>query len=234
MLSSCASYFTRKECESTNWFDYGQKVALDGRRLTGDDFITQCQQAETDVAEADLDRGFKAGLEKYCEPDTVYQIGKNGKFFSTEMCVGENLTLLRAKHQAGVQEYCQKSNGYSAGASGEVYSKICPAALEANFLPEFKRGRKKYLNTVIAQDEQEASRLSGEVSRLQSQVNLRNSELQSYRLTARTDDSSLSRMNSLNSEISSLNFNLNTKQRRLDQLREGIKKNKLEVIQMEP
>ena len=31
-LASCSSYFKRKTCESTNWFEYGQSVALEGRR----------------------------------------------------------------------------------------------------------------------------------------------------------------------------------------------------------
>ena len=66
-LISCSSYFKRKDCEATNWFDYGQKVALEGRRLTGDQFISECYHAEADVAESDLDRGFKSGLEKFLD-----------------------------------------------------------------------------------------------------------------------------------------------------------------------
>ena len=80
-LVACASYMTRKSCEATNWFDYGKKVALDGRRLSGDDFIQQCYKAEGEVAESDLDKGFKTGMAMYCQPDTAYQTGRGGNFF---------------------------------------------------------------------------------------------------------------------------------------------------------
>ncbi len=100
-LMACSSYFKRQTCESTNWFSYGEKVALEGRRLTGDQFISECNLAEADVAESDLDRGFKSGLQKYCQPQTVYQTGKSGNFFSTEMCIGEHLNLLKLKHHQG-------------------------------------------------------------------------------------------------------------------------------------
>ena len=50
-LSSCSSYFKRQTCESTNWFEYGQNVALEGRRLTGDQFVLECQKASSDIDE---------------------------------------------------------------------------------------------------------------------------------------------------------------------------------------
>ncbi len=60
-LSSCASYFKRKACESTNWFEYGQKVAEQGQNLENDQFINECRKVEADISEPKLDLGFKKG-----------------------------------------------------------------------------------------------------------------------------------------------------------------------------
>lgn len=235
-LSSCASYFKRKECDATNWFDYGQSVALDGRRLTGDQFILECNKAEADVDDSALDRGFKAGLEKYCQPDTVYQIGKNGSFFSTEMCVGENLTTLKNKHKLGVLDYCAKANGYAAGAKGKPYNKICPADLEVAFVPEFNRGRKKYLNTVISENEKQINQLEQDISKLQTNIRYKRSELQRYQIMASNnpqDSAAMSGMSGLNGEINNLTFTVNSKTREQDNLRNKNRELKLEVVQLD-
>ena len=232
-LSSCSSYMKRKQCESTNWFDYGQSVALDGRRLSGDQFIMECMKAEADVAESDLDRGFKSGLDKYCQPDTVFQVGKNGSFFSAEMCVGEGLTLLQSRHRAGVLEYCQRSNGYAAGAKGKAYNKICPASLEGAFLPEFNRGRKRYLQTLTSENSKEIAQLENEIIRLQSEINWRSAELQRYRsASGKADEASLARINDLNSQINSSRYSLNIKQEKLDRLRQQNREIQLEIVQL--
>lgn len=231
-LSSCASYMKRKECESTNWFEYGESVALDGRRLSGDQFIVECMKAEADVAESDLDRGFKRGLEKYCQPDTVFQVGKNGSFFSTEMCVGEGVTALQARHRAGVLEYCQRSNGYAAGAKGKAYNKICPASLEATFLPEFNRGRKRYLQTLTSENSKEIAQLENEIIRLQSEINWRSAELQRYRSNNKADESQISRINDLSSQINSSRYSLNIKEEKLARLRNQNREIQLEIIQL--
>lgn len=138
----------KKKCEKTNWYDYGFKIAKSGKRLTGDKFIAQCQEAEAKIKHADMDAGWKAGRSNYCKPKMVYNLGKSGEFFNPDLC-GENLRTLKKQHEKGVHAFCQKDSAYKHGASGKVYNKICPAALEANFLPEYYRGRKVYLQEQI-------------------------------------------------------------------------------------
>lgn len=167
-LTSCASYWTRKDCEKTNWFEYGQSVAMSGRRLTGDTKINACNKAEADIDEVALDRGFKTGMAAYCKPETVLQIGKRGEFFSVEMCDGEQPRLLQKKHAEGVASYCAKANGYSAGAKGIRYNGICPKNLEDAFMPEFNRGRKSHLNAAISNNENRIDEIEGQIRRLDS------------------------------------------------------------------
>lgn len=167
----CSSYFKRQDCEATNWFEYGQKVALSGRRLSGDQFVAECHKVEAEIREVDLDRGFKEGMDRYCDASQVYNLGRSGEFFSSEMCDGSNLRQLQERHKNGVVEYCKKSNGYTAGATGKEYNKICPKDLETAFIPEFNRGRKKYLAVVVLQIEGQVNNLDREILSLENQRN---------------------------------------------------------------
>lgn len=232
-LVACASYFKRKTCESTNWFEYGQNVALEGRRITGDQFISECYNAEAEVAESALDRGFKSGLEKYCQPDTVFQIGKSGNFFSTEMCIGQGLNTLTAKHRAGVTEYCQKNNAYAAGARGKAYNKICPAELESSFLPEFNRGRKRFLETNIAENQKIIGRLDHEIASLQNELRFKASELQRYQYVVSKDEKFVQRLNELNRERQNLEHSIRSKQGEQNSLMNKNREFKLELVRLE-
>lgn len=176
--TGCASYFKRKECESTNWFEYGKKVAMSGRRLSGDGFVTECRKVEAEIGEVDLDHGFKSGMSQYCQPAQVFSLGKGGEFFSAEMCDGDNPRQLAERHKAGVLEYCRKSNGYSAGAAGKAYNGICPKELEGAFLPEFRRGRKKYLAVVVIENEKKINDLEREAINLERERNMKSLEAQ--------------------------------------------------------
>lgn len=231
-LFSCASYFKRKDCESTNWFNYGEQVALDGRRLSGDQFISECNLADADVAESDLDRGFKSGLEKYCQPETVFQTGKNGHFFSTEMCVGQALSSLHVKHRAGVHEYCQRSNGYAAGAKGKAYNKICPTDLEPIFLPEFNRGRKRYLGVITIENNKRITQLESEKSKLQSEIAFKKAELLRYQFRAK-DEKTMELVKELNRQISNLEYSIHSKQSKIDNLRNKNREIEFEMVQLE-
>lgn len=236
-LVSCASYFKRKDCEATNWFEYGQSVALEGRRITGDQFVSECYNAEADVAESALDRGFKSGMEKYCQDETVFQTGKNGNFFSGEMCTGRGLTNLTAKHRAGVAEYCQKANAYAAGAKGKAYNKICPAEKEAAFLPEFNRGRKRFLDVSIAENQKLIVRLDHEISSLQNELRFKASELQRYQYVSGNvsgkDEKFIQRLNELNRERQNLEHSIRSKQSEQSRLQNKNREYNLELVKLE-
>lgn len=46
--------------------------------------------------------------------------------------------------QAGLEQYCQSSVGYRVGSSGGVYSGVCPAHLEPEFMAGYADGRELY------------------------------------------------------------------------------------------
>ena len=178
-LTSCASYFQRKDCEKTNWFQHGQDVAMRGQNLENDSFLNQCRKVEAKIKESDLDLGFKKGRDSYCEPATVFLTGKKGEPLAASMCDGSNLKILRSKHLEGVKEFCNPDNGESAGATGVPYKNVCPKDMEARFLVEFKKGRKKYLQAEIQAREEQIQDIDREV------IDLNNDKNQKlYQLTA--------------------------------------------------
>lgn len=168
-LTSCASYFVRKDCEKTDWFEFGKGVAMGGNRLSGNARVRQCEEAESNINYTALDQGFKKGMADYCRPETVLATGRRGEFFSPDMCDGENLRVLKSQHAKGVEGYCQKSNGEAAGATGRAYNQICPKNLEDAFLAEFRKGRKKFLAASVLQTQHEVDDVEGQIGQLQNQ-----------------------------------------------------------------
>lgn len=148
-LTGCASYFKRKHCESINWFEHGKGVALKGQWLNSDPTVQECRRVEANIQESQLDQGFKSGMGKYCSNEQAYQTGKAGDFFSRDLCEGPQINALLNAHKNGVKDYCAKSNGQQAGASGKKYQNICPKDLESAFLGEYRKGRKRYVQTMI-------------------------------------------------------------------------------------
>ncbi len=88
-------------------------------------------------------------MERYCSPTAAYMTGKGGDLFSRDLSEGPQPNVLIAEHKKGVKDYCAKTNGYTAGSSGKKYLNICPKDLEPAFLPEYRRGRKKYVQAMI-------------------------------------------------------------------------------------
>lgn len=158
-LNGCMSYFIRKDCEAKNWYQHGFELAMKGQRISNDDYTQQCRKAEAEISEAQLDQGFKAGMSNYCKPDVVFQTGKNGENLNLDLCDPGQTKFLKARHTEGIRAYCDPQNGYAVGAAGKAYSKVCPDDLEKKFMPEFNRGRKKYLQAMVNETQNKVSDL---------------------------------------------------------------------------
>ena len=171
-LAACASYFKRKECESTNWFEHGKSVALRGEWLASDKLVNECRKVEANIQESQLDQGFKNGRQRYCTPENSYKTGKEGDLFSRDLCDGPELGPLLANYRRGVTDYCAKANGQNAGASGKKYQNICPKELEPAFLAEYRKGRKKYVLAMITHREEDIRDLDSKIASKRNQLNL--------------------------------------------------------------
>lgn len=242
-LVGCASYFKRKECEKTNWFDHGYKRAMKGQRLEGDSFLKTCEKVEAEINYAEADRGFKAGMGNYCKPKTVYQTGRKGEFFNENLCDMPGIKKLKAQHEKGVRDLCQRKNGKQKGATGWKYNNICPAELESAFLSTYNVGRKIYLEGMVKQKKAEISSINDQIRDYNQQKRATNLQLVTMRKgknvkrTRRYDakkkrfveetnttesEESQRRRSRLQSEISSLNRKIEQKRKKQADLRKEI------------
>lgn len=171
-LVACASYFKRKECESTNWFEHGKTVALRGEWLASDKLVSECRKVEADIQESQLDQGFKNGMQRYCTPENSYKTGKAGDSFSRDLCDGPEINGLLQNYRRGITDYCAKTNGMAAGASGKKYQNVCPKELEPAFMVEYRKGRKKYVTTMISNREDDIRNLDNQLYSKRSQLNM--------------------------------------------------------------
>jgi hypothetical protein len=244
-LSGCASYFKRKSCEKTNWFDHGYKRAMSGKRLEGDDFLKQCEKVEAQIDYGEADRGFKAGMGNYCKPKTVYSTGRKGEFFNENLCDGAGLKKLKVEHAKGVKELCQAKNGKQKGATGWKYNNICPSELEEGFLSTYRVGRKIYLEGQAKQKRQEIRDLDKRVREWNIQkaatttrlltmrkgketkvVTRYDPEKKSYvkKKTSTEDEATQRRRRELEGQLSGYDRKIADARRKQDQLREEITK----------
>lgn len=249
-LTGCASYFKRKECEKTNWYQHGHNVAMSGKRLDADDFVKQCQKVEAKMSHTELDTGFKAGMQKYCTGDNVYLVGKAGKPFSYDMCDGESGKKMRARYTEGLRVFCVPANGFRFGSSGGIYQDVCPKEDESEWLTEYRKGRKIWLRASIDEKEREVQRLNSEVSRLESQRSMLNMQYSSlahqtttkrervydaasgtYReqVTTVPDEHARIRSQSLSSEISNVNYQIQRNRQQQQTLSEELSKMRTEI-----
>jgi len=238
-LTACASYLKRKSCESINWFEHGKQVALRGEWLNSDKTLNECRKVDADIQESQLDLGFKNGMQKYCTGPNAYWTGKNGDFFSRDLCEGPQIQTLLQEHKKGVRDYCDKTNGQTAGSSGKKYQNICPKELEVAFLPEYRKGRKKYVQAMITNRESDLRDLDirlqtkrmqlsfdrGRLDSLQSEF----SSLETQRNLTPLENSSErgyyeSRMSSLSSDISSLRSRVYSQESEVNSLEEDRRK----------
>lgn len=249
--ASCASYFKRKDCEKTNWYQHGHDVAMSGKRLDADPFIKECQKVEAKMSFTDADTGFKAGMAKYCTGDNIYDVGRAGKPFSYEMCDGENVKKMKARYTEGLRVFCTPQSAYRFGTSGGVYQNVCPKEVENDWLTEYRKGRKIYLTSMVAEKEREVSRLDSEISRLESQrqnlsreqaMYARQTEVRSERTYDRVtgtykeqtvagqSQEAKARADQLSNDISSLNYQIQQTRNKQRTLQEEVSKMRAEMV----
>lgn len=183
------SYFHRKNCESTNWFEHGKGLALRGQRLSGDDTIEQCRKVEAQISDAQLDLGWKAGQAEYCSPAGAFAAGNKGQQFLGEICNPSDLAKLNAENLKGIRNYCSPESAEEMGRKGLGYNKVCPEDLLKNFMLSYSKGRKSYLTKKVETLKSEIAKERGDLryhegSLAAAEKNLKFAEGRLYGLSA--------------------------------------------------
>lgn len=187
-LSSCASYFLRKECEKTNWFEHGKKIATAGKYINEDAFVQSCFKAEGEVSSSELDKGFKAGREWYCSKEGAEKTGGDGQPFNFKMCADFDSSIkLEGPYQKGIAKFCTPENGYSVGLRGEKYLKVCPQKTEPKFLVQYNKGLRIYYDGKITAAKEKRERLRDDLRSAQLQAHSANLRYQSVESSYQSD-----------------------------------------------
>lgn len=166
---SCSSYFTRKSCEKINWFQHAYNVAMNGQRLEEDNRFKECEKAETEINSAEMDRGFKAGMENYCKPETAHAKGADGGSFNYDFCDSNIAPRLRTRFTEGLKAFCTPEAAHTFASKGGVYKNQCPKDMEAAYMVRYRKGRAIYLKNQINNNEAQITSLDGEIREQQSQ-----------------------------------------------------------------
>ncbi len=222
----------RQECDKLNWYQLGYDAALRGDRISNDPQINRCRKAEAEISESQLDVGFKAGMSRYCQPETAYQTGKQGDTLNSDFCDSNILSLLKHKHMVGNQAYC--ADGLNAGLSGKKYKNVCGADSEKTFMPTYKQGRKKYLTSLLTVAENSKRDNNIEVSRFTSEKNMLDRRI-GYMPIAKIGESDpyFSERNSLTSQSSTLGNRLSELRYKNDLLQKSITEYQTELASLD-
>ena len=209
VLSSCTNFWIRQECKDYNWYQLGYDAAMRGERASNDAKIMRCRSAEAEMSESQIDTGFKAGMARYCQPDTAYQIGKQGETLNYDFCDSNILGTMKRRFQEGNTAYCK--DGYTAGQTGIKYKNVCSAELEKIFMPEYKKGRKKFLLGKIEAAEIERREVNLELDRVSYEKRIVDQRLSILPLVQDGQkDPYFSERSNLNSQSSSLSSRLSS------------------------
>ena len=234
-IPGCASYFKRQECDQINWYKHGEEIAMRGEWLNADTQLNECRAAEAEISESKLDQGFKSGREKYCTPDNAYAVGRAGDGFSKDLCDSPQLTVLLSSHKKGLHDYCSKANGFNAGVSGKKYKNNCPMDLETAFLPEYKKGRLKYVQSQIQILETRRRDDQMAITNKNIQLNGVRTELSSYEMRRTWLESQRSYALSANNqmEISRYNVQLDEVTRTISTSQSNVSRIQKDISQLE-
>jgi hypothetical protein len=249
--TGCSTYLKRKECEKVNWQDYGYNLAMKGVRPGEDGYVAECRKVEADMSEMHLDLGFKSGMDAYCKPDQAFLTGKSGQKLNLDFCDPSKGKLLSAKHAEGIKAYCSPEGGFTEGSSGRIYTGICSQSAEPFFMKEYRRGRKKYVEVVIAENRalisEKESKIAG-IRRDNDQLTLRLALLprprtvvervydpatQQLKENVRTEDPFAHERQHLRSAMDSNRYRIEEEERAQARLRETITKYQTELASLD-
>lgn len=146
----CANWALQEKCEKTNWFEYSQNLAFQGKYLEEDGLVKACKGIDSTSA-VQLDLGFKQGREKMCQYDEIHTRAKEGIPVFFKFCDGLEMNRMRHLYTQGLVSYCTPEKGYSFAKAGKIYQNLCNPAQEKVFLPGYYKGRKEYLTNYIGE-----------------------------------------------------------------------------------
>lgn len=125
------------------------------------------------------ERGYKDGLEGLAQTrlnDHAEACAKYGVVPETEVYM--------SAREDGLRSYCTPSGGFQAGRAGRSYAGVCPAAVEADFVPAFEDGRRIYaVEQAVSSAETDLSSAIARIEDREDKLEAKRNELDQEGLT---------------------------------------------------
>lgn len=113
-------------------------------------------------------------------------------------------TAYAAGRERGLMRYCTPENGFRAGRSGSVYAGVCPAFLEADFMPAYRDGRIVYeVEQALSDARGRVDSLGRELEDLDKKITGKQAELRAEGLTDAQRDQIRNRIQEIRRERAS-------------------------------
>lgn len=115
--------------------------------------------------------------------------------------VTPNLAAYSSARSDGLRQYCTRDRGFQEGREGDSYHGVCPASVEAEFLPAYNDGREVY--AAVSAEESARSNVGSYASRLEDldkKIDGKQDELRAEGLTDEQRDAIRNRIRELRAE----------------------------------
>ncbi len=155
-MRQCAPYLVRKDCEKTNWTEFGRVTGMAGRDLKQATRVKQCQDAGVAVDELSVRKGYEDGVTLFCSEDRAEKRGLKGMELNmTPVCEEDARVKAEVAYARGLRVYCEPSNAFVIGSEGrDPGAKVCE---DEAWMAEYRKGRRVHLEAKLeARGEREA------------------------------------------------------------------------------
>jgi hypothetical protein len=157
-------------------------------------------------------RGFSDGAAGYAQS----RLGEHAEACSKHGIAPDD-DAYRAGWAQGVLRYCTLPNGFAQGRSGAAYNGVCPAGLEADFLPAYQDGQVVYAaEQAVSTARSSIDSFGGRLEELDEKIEAKQRELRAEGLTDQERDQIRNRIQEIRREREDTQRDWRRAQRELD------------------
>lgn len=183
-LTACVPHLNQQQCETMDWnqVGYGDGVAGKYQRdLSG--AIADCAKFKLSVNAESYRKGWNAGVRKFCQPNTAYQLGVNGQTYNNICPPDLSPAFAKAWHR-GLRLYCVPATGYNLGRSGAPFPDFCAPDKVVAFRNAYASGQRIFstvqsIEANVQSLDDKINGLSHQIDDNQRQINRLNDQLNS-------------------------------------------------------
>jgi hypothetical protein len=141
-LSGCAFHMSKQQCLTTNWYQRGFNAGSNGQRANVASDIVDCQKFHINVNSNAYERGWNAGIKRFCTYRRGYQLGSQGQANPNICPAGQLQQHFNRGFHKGANVFCRNpSNGFALGRQGSGFPPACSSARFLAFNTSYQQGQ---------------------------------------------------------------------------------------------